>query len=237
MISVVHDYSVLYSNRILQKDKRWADGRLRYYEFNNKMEVFSEEQFLLASDFYPSNKKLPIQSGAFEEGSEFKLPSGKFLISVQEYLGCSERDVSKVFKKADRTPDTTNSNLVKAEPLIKTEKLSEVPEIPLPDHLSFLKTEPKESITPTPKPRRIGLTRKKGNNKKQSDLSLFTRGPSVSEKLRKYLEGRLVKVTRIPPRSANLYTRLNREISMEVEDLDRSIKFPHTGLTQRREED
>lgn len=236
LVSVVHDYSILYSNRIIQKDKRWADGRLRFYEFNNKMEVYSDEQFLLASDFYPSTKKLPIQSGAFEEGSEFKLPSGKLLVSVQEYLGCSVRDVSKVFKKADRTSEPIPTTYIKKEISVKSEKMPNIQkEVPLPKNLSFLKTEPRDSVAPSPKPRRIGLTRTRSKAKKQSDLSSFTRGPSVESRLQIFVQDRLLTVIRIPPRSANLYTRLYRELAMGEEELDKCVKVPHTGFTQQQE--
>lgn len=249
ILSVVHDYSILYSNRIIQKDKRWADGRLRFYELNNKLEVYSEEQFLIATDFYPSTKKLPLQTGAFEEGTEYKLPSGKFLLSLQEYLGCSMRDVSKVFKKASSKTPEANGKIVPTTYIKQEGSMGDCPVqaqgnvLEVPEDLTFLKAEPTEpkvaSPLAPPKPGRIGLTRKKGSLKKQGDLSQFTRGPSVETRLRQYVQRGQPRVNRIPPRSANLYTRLYKELSMEDEEneLDSSVKVPHTGLTQSKKED
>lgn len=248
-MSVVHDYAILYSNRITQKDKRWTDGRLRFYELNSKIEVYSEEQFLVASDFYPSSKKLPLETGAFEEGTEYTLPSGKLVVSFQEYLGCSVRDVSKIFKKAstrnrDSNEASTNAAFVKSETPVKLEDVRFTGSfvegsVPMPEELRALTTEPKvsSSIAPTPSKRRVGLSKTRSTRKKQSDLMSFSSGPSVSDRLRMYAPGRLPKIRRIYPRSSNLYRRLYKELAVgETVESDSLIKVPHTGLTQVKQE-
>lgn len=245
MISVVHDYSILYSNRILQKDKRWSDGRLRFYEVNNKMEVYSDEQSLVASDFYPSARKSPLESGAFEEGKEFQLPSGKLVLSIESYLGCSMRDLSKVFKRPSERQPVANPHAVsvKDEPSIKMElEDSGFAGSDVLQDLMSLKPEPRENVVreppKQPKPRRIGLTRGRSGAKKQSDLSLFVRRPTVKSRLQDYVGIKPLTITRIPPRSSNLYTRLHKELALNEEpEAGHAVKVLNTGLTQSKLED
>ncbi|OBA19028.1 hypothetical protein METBIDRAFT_22843, partial [Metschnikowia bicuspidata var. bicuspidata NRRL YB-4993] len=99
LISVVHEFAVLYSSRVYQRDKKWSDGRLRYYELNNKLEVLSEDMLLVGSDFYPHQARKPIESGVFSDGSEYTLPNGKLILEFNDYLGSFERDLSNVFAK------------------------------------------------------------------------------------------------------------------------------------------
>ncbi|KAM9911134.1 hypothetical protein OXX69_003809 [Metschnikowia pulcherrima] len=101
LLSIVHEYAVLYSSRVLQKDKRWSDGRLRYYELNNKLEVFSDDMLLVSTDFYPHHARKPLETGVFDEGAVYVLPSGKLILEFNEYLGSFERDLSTIFAKRD----------------------------------------------------------------------------------------------------------------------------------------
>lgn len=95
LVSIVHDFAVLYSTRVLQNDKKWSDGRLRYYEFNNKIEVVSDSNVGVCSDFYPHLAKPPLENGVFADGNTYTLPSGKLVVQFSEYLGCTERDITK----------------------------------------------------------------------------------------------------------------------------------------------
>ena len=102
--SIVHEYRVLYSTRIVQKDKKWCDGILRYYEVNNKVELSNPTQLLLVSDF--------------------KLPNKLFLVMVDEKLGSSVRDVSQAIRARNDTVMVPQP-YIKSEPLIKNEPLVE----------------------------------------------------------------------------------------------------------------
>lgn len=97
--SIVHEYAVLYSYRILQKDKKWSDGKLRFYDFNNKMELLNMDDNIVESDFFPFSKKNPVISGFFAEGNQFKLPNNRALVEITDFLSIYTRDVSKLFKK------------------------------------------------------------------------------------------------------------------------------------------
>lgn len=99
VLSVIHEFTILYSKRIHQKDKKWEDGRLKYYEFNNKLEIISDDAIVVASDFYPSNGRHAIESGNFESGKTYVLPSGQIIVEFIEALGCFRRDVSNVVKR------------------------------------------------------------------------------------------------------------------------------------------
>ncbi|KAF8004474.1 hypothetical protein HF325_001922 [Metschnikowia pulcherrima] len=101
LLSIVHEFAVLYSSRVLQKDKRWSDGRLRYYELNNKLEVFSDDMLLVSTDFYPHHARKPLETGVFDEGAVYVLPSGKLILEFNEYFGSFERDLSTIFAKRD----------------------------------------------------------------------------------------------------------------------------------------
>lgn len=113
-LSIVHDFAVLYSPRVHQKDKKWSDGRLRYYEFNNKIEVVSDSNILVCSDFYPHNAKPPLENGVFEDGNTYMLPSGKLIVEFSEYLGCTERDISNIFLKS-KSSEVVSERSVKRE--------------------------------------------------------------------------------------------------------------------------
>lgn len=123
MISVVHEFAILYSSRLTQKDKRWSDGRLRYYEFNNKLEVLSEEMLLVVSDFYPHLARKPLEHGVFGDGCTYTLPGGKLILEFTEYLGCFERDLSLAF--------------VKKEPAVKQEPGNPEPSVKLEETPAF----------------------------------------------------------------------------------------------------
>lgn len=211
--SIVHDFAVLFSTRVHQKDKKWSDGRLKFYEFNNKIEIYSSENFLVTIDFYPSASRQPIESGAFSDGNEYRLPNGKLVVEIEEYLGCSERDISKVFKKAtQRDPVKREPGIIKETPRVKMESHDSSPLIPV-----------KHKI------RRVGLSRrevkksdefsilKKQNlrvARNQPEVTSFVRPLSLEEKLNRYANKNPNTNLRIPPRSNRLYIRLYKEMGI-----------------------
>lgn len=98
-ISIVHEYEILYSDRIRQKDKKWNDGTLKFYEYNSKLEIFNDAKNLIGADFV-RDKQIPFILGTLlADDNEFVLPSGKFIIQVLGFLHKSERDISDAFKK------------------------------------------------------------------------------------------------------------------------------------------
>lgn len=102
--SVVHEYTILYSNRIIQKDKKWNDGKLKYYEFNNKLEVFNEDGNLIEVDFISEKFKHNLV-----ERNEFKLPNNRLLIEIDCKLSSYIRDVSELFKRPTKDAESSSS--------------------------------------------------------------------------------------------------------------------------------
>ncbi|CAH2353716.1 hypothetical protein CLIB1423_12S01354 [[Candida] railenensis] len=100
MTSIVKEFSVLYSNRVHQKTKNWKDGNLKYYLFNNRIDVHSESGEMIASDFFPPNKsREKIEEEYLSSGNQFKLPNAPILVEIDEKTGEYERDISIMFKK------------------------------------------------------------------------------------------------------------------------------------------
>lgn len=97
--SIVHEYNVLYSNRIHQKDKKWVDGTLKYYEFNRKVQIYNNDGILIKLDFVSERF-----SKNFKENETFVLPSNSLLVQIDCYSTSYERDVSEFFKK-DLNPE------------------------------------------------------------------------------------------------------------------------------------
>lgn len=96
--SIVHEFSILYSDRIFQKDKRWNDGKLKFYEINNKIEILNDDNILIMSDFFETRNKVDVLRTKLYEGNLFKLHNNKLLIEIVDKLLIYERDVSKSFK-------------------------------------------------------------------------------------------------------------------------------------------
>ena len=102
--SIVHEYTILYSNRIIQKDKKWNDGKLKYYEFNNKLEIFNEDGNLIEVDFISEKFKHNLI-----EQNEFKLPNNRLLIEIDCKLSSYTRDVSELFKRPTKEGESSSS--------------------------------------------------------------------------------------------------------------------------------
>lgn len=120
--SIVHEYNILYSNRIIQKDKKWNDGKLKYYEFNNKLEIFNEDGNLIEVDFISEKFKHNLV-----EQNEFKLPNNRLLIEIDCKLSSYTRDVSELFKRP--TKDAESSSSIKNNAIGITKIKSELNQI------------------------------------------------------------------------------------------------------------
>lgn len=197
LTSVVHEFSVLYSNRVHQKDKKWSDGRLKYYEFNRKIEILSEEMMLVASDFYPPGGKPPLESGVFEDGNTYKLPNGKVIVEFAEYLGCKERDILKMFVKLDSKQN--QSTLVPERPI------KVVSHVKVESPISAIKRSP-----------RIGLGRPKKHSR-QLEVTRFVLRLSSEEKLHKLQRRARPIGLRIPVGSNRMMARLYKELGIGLD--------------------
>lgn len=202
LISIVHDFAVLYSTRVHQKEKRWSDGRLRFYEFNNKLEIVSEEQALVIVDFYPKNSKQPMEAGVFSDGNTYTLPNGKMVVEFSEYLGCTERDVSKAFSRSSK-------------PHIKREECS--PESLVTSKCVkpvVVKQEKTESAN-VKRVRSVGLAKPKRPTK-QLELTDFMKPIALTIEQRLHRMCQPIRTPRIYPGSNKLTKKLNMELGINT---------------------
>ena len=91
--SVIHEFEVLYSNRIIQKDKKWNDGKLRYYEFNGKLEIVNEDDNIIATDFNQLKNHKQFLQSKLAVNNQFTLSNNKLIIEIIDKLSTYERDV------------------------------------------------------------------------------------------------------------------------------------------------
>lgn len=92
----VWEYRVMYTAQVRQKLKRWNDGLLRYHVLNKKVQVTSDASGAVAASAFLKDP------GVLVEGNEFVIDGGSLLVSVERFVGSTERDLSKVFPKAGR---------------------------------------------------------------------------------------------------------------------------------------
>lgn len=189
MASIVHDFTILYSNRVYQKDKKWQDGRLRYYEFNKKIEIYSNDHTVVNTEFYPHLARDPIRHGVFANDATFIFPSGKYIIEILDYVGCSERDLSKMWTENDVLNVPERSISIKKE-----------------------QSDTKVSQISQQLRRRVGLTRKL--NPKQMSLTLFMKPATRNMRLEALVKKGIPLRERIPPRSNRHCSRLHTAIGL-----------------------
>ncbi|CAM9013103.1 unnamed protein product [Wickerhamomyces anomalus] len=100
IISEIQEYTILYTYNIVQKLKKWNDGKLKYFKFNNKVQVFNEDSILITQEFLQNDRQLQESNW----GNEFKV--GGVLITIDCMDSESKRDLTKMFKKDTVTPKT-----------------------------------------------------------------------------------------------------------------------------------
>lgn len=198
LVSIVHDFAVLYSSRVHQKLKKWSDGRLKYYELNRKIEVLSDEGFLVSSDFYPHSALPPLETGVFAEGSTYALPSNRLMVEFVEYVGCSERDISKLYQKHK-----------KGETLV-------VPERPIKIEVKQEKTTELAGDVAKMRLPRVGLRRPKRPSR-QVEVTRFVKKMTVEERLELLQNRNPSRATRVLPGTNRQCIRLYRELGISGE--------------------
>lgn len=202
--SVIHEFSILYSDRLVQKDKKWADGVLKYYEFNNKIEILNEDGVLIKADFKKIN---------FEINKQYQI--NKLLVEILDFVSTTERDILMIFKK-EASQDSTmpNSPTVNKRPNAIVSKPSIKP-------LTPKKNGPDSSVSspvPSKKPRlvgtkaanvRAGLSRPSGIKPTANKAVTLnsSANPQRSKTLKVGLKFKVVTpiIRRIPPYSTKIY--------------------------------
>lgn len=204
VLSIVHEIAVLYSTRIHQHDKKWADGRLRFYELNNKMEIYNEDMTLVCTDFYPHHCRLPIENGVFANDKTYILPGGKLILHFTDYMGCCERDLSQVFVKKEHHEGV---DLQPTRPQVITTVKQEAVDFGSLSSAADIKP-------PKNKPRPIGLTRRHKALKQPQIQSLFH--VSVDDHLDRLDGKRRRQLSRVPPGSNRFSLWVSKNTTFEL---------------------
>jgi hypothetical protein len=97
IISEMLEYTVLYTYNVVQKHKSWNDGKLKYYKFNNKVQVHTLCGVLVTEQFMRNT--IHLQNGHW--GESFKV--GSILVQIEELISEAQRDIAPVFRKDHKT--------------------------------------------------------------------------------------------------------------------------------------
>ncbi|CUM64065.1 uncharacterized protein PRCAT00001653001 [Priceomyces carsonii] len=123
LVSTVYEYQILYSSRVTQKDKRWCDGKLKYYELNNKLEIYNEQGTLITTDFFEKANTESILLKNLQVENQFELANNRFVIQIVDSLGVFQRDISnyvrtrKVTCKRQRIDSSDTLNRIELKSL------------------------------------------------------------------------------------------------------------------------
>lgn len=110
----------MYTHNIVQKLKKWNDGQLKYFKFNNKAQIFNQDSILITQQFLQNDKQLQESNW----GNEFKV--GGVLIIIDSMISESERDLTKVFKKKGTA--TPKAKIIYSKPQIpSSERMTRTP--------------------------------------------------------------------------------------------------------------
>ncbi|CDK25663.1 unnamed protein product [Kuraishia capsulata CBS 1993] len=141
------EYIILYTTDVVKKLKKWHDGKLRFFEFNRKIIVYSENGHVVNTDF---SKKFQL----YNEGDEIALAG--MTVQIVESTGDYERDISTLYNTKVANGKPTDEQTIPAkkikymnEPSIATMKSERSP-------LSTI--YPPSQLHSTPR-RMVGLTR------------------------------------------------------------------------------
>lgn len=93
LISEIQEYSIMFTYNITQKLKKWNDGTLKFYKFNNKVQVFNDQSILISQEFLKNDRNLQEE----QWGSEVKM--GGVLVMIDSMLSESKREISGLFEK------------------------------------------------------------------------------------------------------------------------------------------
>lgn len=98
------EYEILYTTNIVQKSKVWHDGRCKFFNFNKKLIVFSDDNIVIGTHFLGNPKVLESRDKQIRISDEL-------LITIENKLGDFERDVSMISAR-DKRKNVTDLEIV-----------------------------------------------------------------------------------------------------------------------------
>ncbi|CAI4062242.1 hypothetical protein SKDZ_07G2940 [Saccharomyces kudriavzevii ZP591] len=117
MLSHIVEYECQYTDQLYKKRKIWHDGRLKYFQINNKFTLYTEkDNILLASEFKTNSKELRgILNPEGFDIEEHRVFS-QFLVIISSIIEEYDRDI-QVTASHVRT-DVPNSSLQRQQLVI-----------------------------------------------------------------------------------------------------------------------
>lgn len=96
MLSHVVEFSCQYSDQVRKKQKVWHDGKLKYFQINNKFMLYTEDNVMLSSSFVTNTKEL--NSYLNEEGFEITEHKifGSFVVVINEIIAEYDREIQHI---------------------------------------------------------------------------------------------------------------------------------------------
>lgn len=85
MVSHVVEYHCQYTDQLRKKHKAWHDGKLKYFQLNNKFQLYTlEDNVLLSSEFITNLKQLDNILDESKFGSEEHQVFSQYLVVISE---------------------------------------------------------------------------------------------------------------------------------------------------------
>lgn len=105
MSFVIKEFTCQYSDQIRKKHKTWHDGKLKYSEFNNRFQLFTEDGVQLSSKLLTNSKQVADILNDESYGIEEHRIFGSYFVIILELSSEYIRDESK----------SANSAIIKSE--------------------------------------------------------------------------------------------------------------------------
>lgn len=93
LISEIQEYTIMYTLNVTQKLKKWNDGTLKFFKFNNKVQVFNDQSILVSQEFLKNDRNLQED----QWGNEVKM--GGVLVMIDSMVSETKREISGLFDK------------------------------------------------------------------------------------------------------------------------------------------
>lgn len=109
--SSIHEFICLYSHDLRRKHKRWQDGMLRFYTFNQKYVVYDPSWIYVGDGHWQGDVD------DFQEGLEIELDRPRACVQVIERTMTKEQDLSQVLgKRAREVEERRASRKIRSAP-------------------------------------------------------------------------------------------------------------------------
>lgn len=208
-----HEYAVLYSTRIDQKEKHWRDGYIRFYEYNGKLVLVNENDVVIALDFFSSKTNAHVLEHILLDGKVFKLPTNPLLVHVLEKTRVMEPDFEDSQSGKVIGREKGNDHQSDSASLSPSAKLNHIKRAILTPKVKHPEMKPQSKrVVPKPHPQRPTL-KLQINQPPHSvtDVASQALGLHVDNIVSSYTVKRRPGRIRIPPKSSSCFKYLRCE--------------------------